>query len=63
MDRDNEDLSFDNVINKNYDVFYNHIKEFGYGMIVFPSIVKQLKGNYFINTEFIEENKNDTYSD
>jgi hypothetical protein len=24
-----------------------HIKEFGYGMIAFPSVVKQLKGTYF----------------
>jgi len=44
---ENEDLSFDKQIRKNYPEFMKHIKEFGYGMIAFPSVVKQLKGTYF----------------
>lgn len=37
----------------------SHVKEFGMGMLVFPDVVKQLLGNYFISTD-IRENKDDT---
>lgn len=37
--KDQEDLSFDNQINSRYSEFANHIKDFGYGMVVFPSLV------------------------
>lgn len=29
-------------------MFMDHINEFGIGMLVFPSIVKQLNGEYFM---------------
>ena len=43
-----KDLTFENAIDEKYSKFFQHVKEFGYGMLVFPSVVKQLKGNYFI---------------
>ena len=43
-----EDLNFDKLITNRYDSLYKHIKEFGYGMLIFPSVVKQLNGHYFI---------------
>ena len=48
-----EDLTFDKLINKRYDGLYKHIKEFGYGMLIFPSVVKQLGGHYFIQKDNI----------
>jgi hypothetical protein len=35
-----------------------HIRDFGYGMIAFPSVVKQLKGSYFLVTGVAGENDN-----
>jgi hypothetical protein len=35
-----EELSFDRQINQNYSEFLKHIRDFGYGMIAFPSVVK-----------------------
>jgi hypothetical protein len=52
-----EELSFDKQINDHYSDFLQHIKDFGYGMIAFPSVVKQLKGNYFFTTGIVEEEK------
>ena len=48
-----EDLTFDKLITKRYDGLYKHIKEFGYGMLIFPSVVKQLGGHYFIQKDNI----------
>ena len=31
-----------------YPKFYDHVKQFGYGMIIFPKVVKELKGHYFL---------------
>jgi len=35
-----EDLSFEPQIRKMYSQFFGHINDFGFGMIVFPQIVK-----------------------
>ena len=45
------DLSFEKEIKENYQKFLDYIKEFGYGMIIFPSVVNQLHGDYFIFTD------------
>lgn len=42
------DLLFEPKIRKNHKMFHKHINEFGIGMILFPSMVKQLGGDYFI---------------
>lgn len=47
---ENEDLSFDKQINNKYAEFSKHIRDFGLGMVVFPSVVKQLKGSYFLES-------------
>lgn len=44
-------LNFGKVIRENYFDFYNHVKDFGYGMLLLPIIVKQLLGEYFINID------------
>lgn len=36
----NEEQSFDKLIADNYVKFYKFINEFGYGMLVFPKLVK-----------------------
>lgn len=43
-----KDISFERAIGKMYPKFYQHVKQFGYGMIVFPKLVRELKGNYFL---------------
>ena len=42
------DLLFEPKIRKNQKMFHKHINEFGIGMILFPSMVKQLNGDLFI---------------
>ena len=41
-------LTFEKEIAKYYKQFLDHVKDFGFGMIVLPSLVKQFKGAYFI---------------
>ena len=49
-----QDLFFQKQIRDNYKMFLDHINEFGLGMIVFPSMVKQLDGDYFISMNSID---------
>ena len=39
-EKKHEELTFEKLIMNNYDGLYKHIKEFGYGMLIFPSVVK-----------------------
>lgn len=50
QENENEELTFEKEIAKYYKQFFDHVKDFGFGMIVLPSLVKQLKGAYFIET-------------
>jgi len=43
-----EELSFERLLLDNYSQFFTLIKDFGFGIIIFPSVVKKLKGSYFI---------------
>jgi hypothetical protein len=61
-DKEDEYLSFDKQISGNYSEFLKHIKDFGFSMIAFPSVVKQLKGSYFLVTGVAGENDNATNS-
>jgi hypothetical protein len=48
---------FDKQIDDKYGEFVNHIRDFGFAMVVMPSVVKQLKGSYFLETgNFTDEN-------
>jgi hypothetical protein len=45
--RNGEEMVFDSHIFGDYQRFFSLIKNFGYGIVIFPTIVKQLKGSYF----------------
>mmetsp|Transcript_35580 Transcript_35580/g.54389 ORF Transcript_35580/g.54389 Transcript_35580/m.54389 type:complete len:110 (+) Transcript_35580:2262-2591(+) len=53
--RFHEELSFEKEILSNYNKYFDLIKNFGYGILILPSIIKQLEGSYFIKTSLNKE--------
>ncbi|CDW71528.1 multi-sensor hybrid histidine kinase [Stylonychia lemnae] len=56
-----QNASYEDILLKNYEELFDLIQQFGIGMLIFPTLIAQLEGNYSItvidSAEAIEENK------